>query len=70
MTDPKSLTLKMIDQTIRFGGRNLITWESMSCYGVEGMEKFPGRIISEQLNCIFDNYLLSILVQVGIIREK
>lgn len=46
----------MIDQTVKFGGANLMIPGSMSWYRTSGMEKIVGIINSEQLIRIFKTF--------------
>lgn len=42
MKDPNNLISKLMNETVKFGGGNLMIWECMSWYGVGGMEKIVG----------------------------
>lgn len=45
-----------INDTVKFGGRNMMIWGRMSCFGTGGKEIVTGRINSEQMISILDTY--------------
>ena len=54
----------MIDETVKFGGGNIMIWGCMSWYGAGGMQQVNGRMDSDQLISIFADNLLPTMDQV------
>ncbi|KAI1001115.1 hypothetical protein K3495_g7086 [Podosphaera aphanis] len=55
---PKNLQPETIEETLKFGGRNLMIWGCMSWYGIGGMGRIVGRMDSKQYLEILDNFLV------------
>ncbi|KAI1007378.1 hypothetical protein K3495_g852 [Podosphaera aphanis] len=54
-----------VEETLKFGGGNLMIWGCMSWFGVGGMSRVVGRMNSEQLISILETCLLPILDQIA-----
>ena len=55
----------MIQETLKFGGGNLMIWGCMSWFGAGGMDRIVGRMNPEQLLSILDSRLSLTLDQVA-----
>ncbi|KAI0998392.1 hypothetical protein K3495_g9801 [Podosphaera aphanis] len=54
----KNLQPEAIEETLKFGGGNLVMWGCMSWYGIGGMGRRVGRMDSKQYLEILDNLLV------------
>ncbi|KAI1008097.1 hypothetical protein K3495_g144 [Podosphaera aphanis] len=63
--DHNSLSPATVEETLKFGGVNLMIWGCMYWFGVGGMSRVVGRMNSEQLMSILETCLLPTLDQIA-----
>lgn len=63
--DPGNYPIDMVDETLKFGGGNLLIKDCISCFGVIGMSNVVGRMNSDQLLKILDTCLVPSINEVA-----